>query len=125
VSKTTIPEGVTEELGYRKLCARWVPKILTDHHKTKRIGSTLKFLTFYAQEGDEFLESIANGDETYGFHHTPESKQQSLQWRHTHSHKTKKFKTSISVKIIMAGLWIGAAISNTSHSNRAGSTTAK
>ena len=25
------------------------------------------------------------GDETWGFHHTPESKQQSLQWRHTHS----------------------------------------
>ena len=29
VSKTTIHEAVTEKLGYRKLCARWVPKILT------------------------------------------------------------------------------------------------
>jgi hypothetical protein len=33
-----IPEvskkAVTEKLGYRKLCARWVPKILTDDHKT-------------------------------------------------------------------------------------------
>jgi len=28
-----------------------------------------------AQEGDEFLESIVTGDETWGFHHTPESKQ--------------------------------------------------
>jgi len=26
VSKTTIHEALTEELGYRKLCARWVPK---------------------------------------------------------------------------------------------------
>ena len=25
VSKTTIHEAVTEKLGYRKLCARWVP----------------------------------------------------------------------------------------------------
>jgi len=38
VSKTTIHEAVTERLGYRKLCARWVPKMLTDDHKTKRMG---------------------------------------------------------------------------------------
>jgi hypothetical protein len=29
VSKTTVHEAVTEKLGYRKLCACWVPKMLT------------------------------------------------------------------------------------------------
>ena len=115
VSKTTIHEAVTEKLGYRKLCAGCVPKMLTDDHKTKRMGSALKFLTRYAQEGDEFLNSTVTGDEKWVFHHTSESKQQSLQWRHTHSPRTKK----------LAGIWIGAAISNTSHSNIAGSTTVK
>jgi hypothetical protein len=38
-------------------------------------GSALRFLTLYAQEGDEFLDSIVTGYETWGFHHTPESKQ--------------------------------------------------
>jgi hypothetical protein len=37
--------------------------MLTDDHKMKRIGSALKFLTLYAQEGDEFLDSIVTGDE--------------------------------------------------------------
>jgi hypothetical protein len=37
--KTTILEAVTEKFGYRKLCACWVPKILTDNHKMKRMGS--------------------------------------------------------------------------------------
>jgi hypothetical protein len=32
----------------------------------------LKSLTRYAQEGDEFLDSIVIGDETWGFHHTLE-----------------------------------------------------
>jgi len=41
VSKTTIHETVTEKLGYKKLCARWVPKMLTDDQKTKRMGSAL------------------------------------------------------------------------------------
>ena len=31
------------------------------------MGSTLKFLTRYAQEGDEFLEYIVTGDETWVF----------------------------------------------------------
>ena len=45
VSKTTIHEAVTEKLGYRKLCACWVSKMLTDNYKTKRMGSALKCLT--------------------------------------------------------------------------------
>jgi hypothetical protein len=89
--------------------------MLTDDHETKRMGSALKFLTHYAQEEDEFLNSIVTGDETWGFHHMPESKQKSLQWRHTRSPRHSH----------LAGLWIGAAISNTSHSNKAGSTTVK
>jgi len=31
------------------------------------------------KQGDEFLDSIVTGDETWVFHHTPESKQQFLQ----------------------------------------------
>jgi hypothetical protein len=50
--------------------------MLTDDHKTKRMGSALKFLTRYAQEGDEFLDSIVTWDETWDFDHTAESKQQ-------------------------------------------------
>ena len=38
VSKTTIHEAVTEKLGYRKLCPRWVPKMLTDDHQNKTGG---------------------------------------------------------------------------------------
>jgi hypothetical protein len=58
VSKTTIHEAVTEKLGYRKLCSCWVPKMLMDKHKMKWMGSMLKFLMHYTQEGGEFLDSI-------------------------------------------------------------------
>ena len=73
VFKTRVHKAVTEKLGYRNLCKRWVPKMLTDDHKMKRMCFVLKFLTCYAQEGDEFLDSTVTGDETWGFHHTPES----------------------------------------------------
>jgi hypothetical protein len=56
------------------------------------MGFALKFLMHHTQEGDEFLDSIVARDETWVFHHTPESKQQLLQWHHTHSPRTKNSK---------------------------------
>jgi len=63
VSKTTIHEAVTEKLGYRKFSARWVPKMLTEDHKTKRMVSALTFLERYAKEGDDFVDCIVTGEE--------------------------------------------------------------
>ncbi|GBN84032.1 hypothetical protein AVEN_31325-1 [Araneus ventricosus] len=44
ISKTVLHEIVTNRLNYRKLCSRWVPNMLMDVHKTKRLGSALTFL---------------------------------------------------------------------------------
>ncbi|GBM05101.1 hypothetical protein AVEN_210809-1 [Araneus ventricosus] len=45
---------VSERLKYRKLCARWALKMLSDHHKTQRMGAALTFLQCYHHDGDEF-----------------------------------------------------------------------
>ncbi|GBN35367.1 hypothetical protein AVEN_205533-1 [Araneus ventricosus] len=75
ISKTVLHEIVTNRLNYRKLCSRWVPKMLTDEHKTKGFSSALTFLTRYSEEGNEFRNKIVTGDETWVCHVTPESKQ--------------------------------------------------
>jgi len=85
ISRSLIHEIVTEKLKFRKLCSRWVPKILTEQHKTKRMGSALQFLTRYDEGGEEFLTQIVTGDETWVSYDTPESKRQSMEWRHTSS----------------------------------------
>ncbi|GBO26233.1 hypothetical protein AVEN_128578-1 [Araneus ventricosus] len=66
---------IVNRLNYRKLCSRWVPKMLTDVHKTKGLRSALTFLTRYSEEGNEFINKIVTGDETWVCHVTPESKQ--------------------------------------------------
>ncbi|GJQ70780.1 hypothetical protein Trydic_g708 [Trypoxylus dichotomus] len=53
--------------------------MLTDIHKTKRLGSCLKFLSRYNVEGDEFLNGIVTGDETEVCHITREARQQSIE----------------------------------------------
>ncbi|KFM59453.1 Neuronal acetylcholine receptor subunit beta-3, partial [Stegodyphus mimosarum] len=65
IPRTVLFEIVSDRLNYRKLCSRWVPKMLTAVHKTKRLGSALTFLTRYSDEGENFLNQIVTGDETW------------------------------------------------------------
>ncbi|GBM24044.1 hypothetical protein AVEN_34001-1 [Araneus ventricosus] len=65
ISKTILHEIVTNRLNYRKLCSRWFPKMLTNVHKTRRLGNALKFRTRCSEEGNEFLNKIVTGDETW------------------------------------------------------------
>jgi hypothetical protein len=42
-------------------------------------------LNHYEAEGGCFLHSIIIGDETWCHHYEPESKQESMEWRHANS----------------------------------------
>ena len=61
LSRSALYKIVTDRLLYRKLCSRWVPKMLTEEHKTERASSALCFLTRYSEQGDEFLDHIVTG----------------------------------------------------------------
>ncbi|KAL4084383.1 hypothetical protein QTP88_028206 [Uroleucon formosanum] len=105
LSKSLLHETITESLGFHNLCARWVPKQLTEQHMLNRVQASREFLERYELDGDNFLKSIVTGDETWVAHYTPETKRQSEQRRHTTSPSTKKFKTTISAKKIMASVF--------------------
>ncbi|GFW61800.1 histone-lysine N-methyltransferase SETMAR [Trichonephila clavipes] len=79
ISRSLMHEIVTDKLKFHNLCARWVPKILTESHKTKRMGCALEFLTRYHEGGVDFLSQIVTGDETCVSYDTPESKRQSME----------------------------------------------
>ena len=64
VSRTLIFDIVSSRLGYRKVCARWVPKVLTEEHKKQRVACALTFLMRFHKEGDGMLSHIVTGDET-------------------------------------------------------------
>jgi len=101
ISRTLLCDIVSSHLDYRKVCARWVLKMLTEEHKKQRVACALTFLMLYHKEGDGMLSHIVTGDETWVSHITPESKQQSLHWKHTGSPKRKNFKQTFSTRKIM------------------------
>ena len=99
-------QEMIEILGYRKVCARWVPHLLTEDHKGHRKAITSELLQKYRHEGDDFLLRIVTGDESWFQHFEPETKRQSTEWRHLHSPSKNKAKTVPSaVKVMGTVFW--------------------
>ena len=91
-----------ESLGYRKVCARWVPRILAEDHKGQRKANTSEMLQRYRHEDDD----IVTGDKSWFHHFEHETKQQSMEWHHLHSPSKKKAKTVPSaVKVMGTVFW--------------------
>ncbi|XKL69463.1 hypothetical protein PGB90_007232 [Kerria lacca] len=93
------------ELEFRKIYARWVPKMLTEEHLMKRMASALEFLSLYQQD-PPIIQRIVTGDETRIYDMSITTKQKSMEWRYYNSPATKKFKVIPSAgKMIGAFFW--------------------
>ena len=75
-------------------------QVCGDNAMSDGIACALTILMRYHKEGDGILSHIVTGDKTCVSHITPESKQQSLHWKHTSSPKRKKFKQMFSTRKI-------------------------
>ncbi|PNF39637.1 hypothetical protein B7P43_G05674 [Cryptotermes secundus] len=94
-------QEMTESWGYRTVCARWVPWLLTEDHKGQRKAITSELLQRYRHKGYDFLLCIVTGYENWFHHFKPEMKRQSMEWHHLHSPSKKKAKTVPSALKVM------------------------
>ncbi|KAG5323521.1 SETMR methyltransferase, partial [Acromyrmex heyeri] len=69
-----------EQLGMKKLSARWVPSLLTVDHKRDRVTISKQCLEMFRYNPDEFLHRFITVDKTWIHYFTPETKEQSKQW---------------------------------------------
>ncbi len=106
ISQGTLHHILHDELGLSKLSARWVPKELTDEHRTNRMGAALHFLSLFNEFGPSLFERIVTGDECWVHFYTPETKNQSMEWLPKGSKPPKKFKSVPTVgKVFVTVFW--------------------
>lgn len=92
VSRSVVYQIVIDNLHYKKVCARWVPKILTEEHKTKRLAHSLSFFERYNKEGEEFLSHIVIVREAWVAYYTLETKRHSSERHHSNSPTNPKIQ---------------------------------
>ena len=105
ISHGSVETILHEKLGMSKVCARWVPRMLTAVQKADRVDASSDLLGFYRSDPADFCARIVTGDETWIHHWDPETKQESMQWKHLDSPPPKKFRTQSSAGKIMATIF--------------------
>lgn len=89
------------DLELTKVCSRWVIKNLNIFQKQNRVKMCQENLDFMG--GDKyFFQHVVTGDETWCHWYDPESKQESMQWKHKGSPTPKKFKVQKSAGKVMS-----------------------
>jgi histone-lysine N-methyltransferase SETMAR len=89
ISKTTVHEILVQELHMNRICARWVPRMLSEENMTNRTEASRQFLRKFSQSGIGFLDRIITTDEAWFHYYDPETKQQSSQWKNVDSPRSK------------------------------------
>ena len=69
-----------ERLGLHKICASWVPHLLTDEQKQNQVRLALQVIEKYDKCDPRRLEEIVTGDETWIYHFQPDSKAKNKVW---------------------------------------------
>lgn len=73
--------SMVSDLGFRKLCSRFVPKFLSPEMKEARLVAAQSNLDLFQEWGMRFLDNIVTQDETTLSKYLPESKRTSAEWR--------------------------------------------
>jgi len=69
----------------RKLSAKWVLKRLNADQKRQRCQSSEQRVECFRCDPNDFVSWLLTMDETWLYHYDPETKQQSMEWRHSGS----------------------------------------
>ena len=78
IHSSSVLKILRERLGLRKICARWVPHLLTDGQKQSRVRLASQVMEKYDKCDPCLLEEIVTGDETWIYQ--PDSKAKNKVW---------------------------------------------
>jgi hypothetical protein len=97
IYKTKAHQILGNDLNTNRVCARWVLRILTAEHLTKRVELSKQFIKKVNRGGIRFLDRIITTDESWFHYYDPETIQQSSQWKNCNSPLPKKAKITKSL----------------------------
>ena len=104
ISRERVGSIIHEDLDMRKLSAKWVPKCLNADQKRQRCKSEQR-LEFFRRDPNNFLSRLVTMDVIRLYHYDPETKQQSVEWRHIVLAPPQKFRGEKSAGKFLASIF--------------------
>jgi len=96
ISRERVRSITHEDFDMRKLSAKWVSKCLNADQKHQRCQSSEQFWNFSAGtiQMISCRARLVTMNETWLYHYDPETKQQSMEWRHNGSPRPPKIPST-------------------------------
>ncbi len=79
LSQGTVHRILQKDLNFSRICAKFVPRILTPTQMAHRADLAADNLSLLEEGGKQFMEKIVSGDETWLYCFNPQTKQRSSQ----------------------------------------------
>ena len=95
VSVGTVHTIIREELKTRKICAKFVPRVLREDQKEIHCHDSREIVELINSD-PKVLDALVTCDESWIYCYDPETKRQSSQWKHAGSPRPKKASQSKS-----------------------------
>jgi len=89
VSWSLVQRILTQDLGMRRVAAKFIPRLLTEDQRKSRLAVCLD-MKRELENDQNFLSWVITGDESWCYGYDPESKQASSQWKTPLSPRPKK-----------------------------------
>ena len=81
ISEGSVQTILKKRLDLRKVCARWVPLLLTEEQKTQRLKCARKLLKTYKVCNSWVISNLLTGDETWVHMFEPQRRADNNQWK--------------------------------------------
>ena len=89
IPKTTVWKILNKILGMTRVCAKFIPKLLTTEQKDLRSEIAQDNLEMVSDD-ENVLKKVITGDESWVYGYDPETKQQYSQWKRPDEPRPKK-----------------------------------
>lgn len=113
-SSTGISEGsvqtiLKKHLQLRKICARWVPHLLTEEQKKQRLKCARELLKKYKNCNSRVISNLLTGDETWVHMFEPQRRADNKQWKRKDQARPCIAKRTISAKKMLYAIFFNSS----------------
>ena len=81
ISKTLLHEIISDDLGMKKVCTKWIPKLFISLQRATRVDCYEEFLKNCNQDPTGFFSRIVTKDETRTHHYDLLSQKEAKTWK--------------------------------------------
>ena len=109
ISEGSVQTILKKRLDLRKVCARWVPRLLIEEQKTQCFKCAREFLKTYKGCNSRVTSNLLTGDETWVHMFEPQRRADNKQWKRKDQKHPCIAKRTISSKKMLYTIFFNSS----------------